>query len=50
MKKNYYVLRIIDILNTIKNEEDDCCEGSFTDDAFIAIIQLLVDLYRSDKK
>ena len=49
MNKDYYVLRIIDILNTIKNEEDDCCEGSLTDDAFITIIQLLVDLYRSDR-
>lgn len=49
MNKNYYVLRIIDILNSIKNDEDDCCEGSLTDDAFICIIQLLVDLYRCEK-
>lgn len=49
MKKSYYVLRIIDILNTIKNEEDNFCEGSLTDDNFITIIQLLVDLYRCDK-
>lgn len=46
MNKSYYIIRIINILNAIKNEENDFNEGALTDDDFINIIQLLVDLYR----
>lgn len=39
---NIYIIKIIDLLNDIRNEEKDYNEGSLTDSDFITIIEYLL--------
>ena len=41
---NFYVIKIIDLLNNIRNEERDCNEGALSDNDFITIIDYLLEI------